>query len=92
MNGCKRLDFIVVLLSKNDTHFTLIAILSEKFLSKAQNNSLNFQRTIPGSLWSIKLCERRGSPSSTQSYTAVPLTLNHVKVSPTLLKLVEDKL
>ena len=34
--------------------------------------------------------ERRRCPSSTQSYTAVPLTLNPVKVSPTLLKLVED--
>ena len=46
---------------------------------KAQNNSFNFQRTVPGSLWSIKLCDTRRYPSSTQSYTAVPLTLNHVK-------------
>ena len=46
---------------------------------KAQNNSFNFQRTVPGSLWSIKLRDTRRCPSSTQSYTAVPLTLNHVK-------------
>ena len=59
-------------------NFSLIAI-SWKFLGKAQNNSFNFQRTIPESLWSIKLCDTRRCPTSTQSYTTVPLTLNHVK-------------
>ena len=59
-------------------NFSLI-VISWKFLGKAQNNSFNFQQTIPGSLWSIKLCDTRRCPSSTQSYTAVPLTLNQVK-------------